>query len=154
MYLNDLSSAAAITSPNGKRPLAILLAEDNRVVAEMFGDALRVAGHDVLIARDGEKAVELATRYPVDLILLDIGLPKCDGLDVLRIIRGRRETARTPVIIFSNSTDPAVIRACRDLGIQGYALKSATTPGELCARLHAWAMQQPARYDHPAAPDG
>lgn len=120
------------------RGLTVLLVEDDHDVAEMFSLRFRLDGHHVLVAHDGEIAVELAAASRPDLILLDLQLPKRDGVTVLRTLRACAETRRTPVVILSNSTEPALIAACLGLGIHGHLLKSEVTPSELAARLHRW----------------
>ena len=116
----------------------MLLVEDDRDVAEMFALQFRLDGHDVLIAHDGETAIDLSALPAIDLILLDLCLPKCDGVAVLRTVRARPETRRTPVVILSNSSESALIEECLELGIHGLLVKSDITPGMLSARLRRW----------------
>lgn len=139
--MNQPSSAVAISAQrNGKHRLTVLLVEDDRDVAAMFALRLRLDGHHILLAHDGEMAIDLATGARVDLILLDLQLPKRDGVTVLRTLRACAETRQTPVVIVSNSTDPALVARCFGLGIQGHLVKSQVTPGELAARLDRWTM--------------
>jgi CheY-like chemotaxis protein len=64
-----------------------LIVDDNRDSADSLGSMLRIMGNDTRIAYDGEAAVEAATAFRPDLILLDIGLPKLNGYEVCRRIR-------------------------------------------------------------------
>jgi two-component system response regulator AdeR len=73
----------------------VLVVEDDREIAEMLELYLRHDGHRTERAVDGEGALQLFRTARPDLVVLDIGLPKLDGLEVLRRIR---ETGRTPVV--------------------------------------------------------
>ncbi|TMC25683.1 MAG: response regulator [Chloroflexi bacterium] len=134
------SSAAEPTSArrNGKHGLTVLLVGDDRDVAQRLAFWLRLDGHHVLLAHEGETAIDLAASSGADLIFLDLELPKSDGVTVLQTLRARDETRPTPVVILSNSTEPGLIAACLALGIQGHLVKSQLTPGELAVRLNRW----------------
>ena len=90
-----LSSASwRIINPDGEtRPSGlpvmkrILVVDDEVKIVELVSDYLKRAGYAVLVAYDGESALEKVRREKPDLIILDLGLPKMDGLDVTRSIR-------------------------------------------------------------------
>lgn len=77
----------------------ILIAEDEQRISDFMQKGLRGAGHGTSTAEDGEIALMMARSGRFDLIVLDIGLPAMDGLEVLRRLRG--EGVETPVIIVS-----------------------------------------------------
>ena len=79
----------------------ILLADDDPDCREMYGELLSYAGHRVIPAADGEEAVLYATRYPFDVILLDLALPKLDGYHVIKELRGHPATKEIPIITIS-----------------------------------------------------
>lgn len=80
--------------------LRILAVEDDQVLAELYESFLSSEGHDVLIAHDGVEALRLLRQRP-DVILLDLRLPDTDGAVLLRRIKGRPRSGRTPVIVVS-----------------------------------------------------
>lgn len=116
----------------GKR---ILLVEDNPSDVALF---LRAFGrgrvpHSVVVAADGQEALDRLhgpgtgpisppSEFP-DLILLDLKLPKVDGLEVLRRVRQNPRTRRIPIVILSSSTEYADLSAGYDLGANGYIRK-------------------------------
>lgn len=116
-------------------PKRILLIEDNPSEAALF---LRVfsrgrVAHTVVVAADGQEALDhlhgsengtdsTPPEFP-DLILLDLKLPKVDGLEVLRRVRQNPKTRRIPVVILSSSTESADLSAGYDLGANGYIRK-------------------------------
>jgi signal transduction histidine kinase len=69
------------------RPLRILVVEDSKDAAESLAKLLRLAGHEVLVAHDGQKAIEIAGSERPTVMLLDIGLPGMDGYEVCRRMR-------------------------------------------------------------------
>lgn len=105
--------------------LHILLAEDNPVNQLVASRMLQKRGHTVQIAKDGEQAVNLHTSAEFDLILMDMHMPRMNGLEASRAIRQRERgsASRTPIIaLTADSTDEAY-RACRDAGMDGYLAK-------------------------------
>ena len=76
----------------------ILLVEDDEFLAELYSTKLTLEGYEVVHAADGEKAVKIVGEAMPDLILLDVVLPKMDGFEVLRTIKGHKETKQIPVL--------------------------------------------------------
>ncbi len=76
----------------------ILIVEDDREIAKLVRDYLERAGFDTSVAADGDEALIAARNGNPDLIVLDLGLPKRDGLDVIREIR---KHAHTPIVILT-----------------------------------------------------
>ena len=76
------------TAPEGRR-LRIMLLEDNREGAKCFSRLLRLWGHDVCVAHDGAKALELIPEHAPDVGVIDLGLPDMDGFEFARRLRAR-----------------------------------------------------------------
>lgn len=98
----------------------LLLVEDDGSLAESVAKGLVAAGHRVEIARDGEAALRLFDRLSPDLVLLDWGLPRIDGLDVLRAIR---ERSAVPVLMLTARDDVADRVVGLELGADDYLVK-------------------------------
>jgi len=103
----------------------VVLIEDNCDDEFLALRTLRRLGYDdVAVARDGKEAVamlvgtedSLPPSLPV-FVLLDLRLPKLDGLDVLRAIRANETTRDLPVYVLSSSEDPTDMDVCRNLGV-------------------------------------
>ena len=87
-------------------PKKILTVEDNAIVSADVRSILEGAGYDVLPdARDGVEAIERVRTYEPDLILLDLKLPRVDGLQVLERIRGDARTRDLPVVVLTSSDE-------------------------------------------------
>ncbi len=128
---------------------AILLAEDDPDIAEMFNIGLSSAGHEVEVARDGAHAVERARVKRFDLVLLDVQLPRFDGLTALALIRSNGRTRDLPVAMLTNSGDEIQRKRAHALGILDWLIKSQITPAELARRVAAWSSPR-ARLSSPA----
>lgn len=79
----------------------LLYVEDNEDNIYMLVRRLERHGYEVVVARDGETGMELASREPPDLILMDLSLPGIDGWEASRRLKGRAETRAIPVIALS-----------------------------------------------------
>ncbi len=89
---------------NFRRPLHILIAEDNVDSADSLSLLLRLYGHDVRVARTGPTALEMASASRPDLLLMDIGLPGMDGYEVVRRLRERPEFKSVTVCALTGFT--------------------------------------------------
>lgn len=94
------------------RPPVVLVVEDEPESAELIEMILRREGCDVLIARDGAAALEIARELPQpDLVLLDLELPVMDGRALLSMMRSDPSISGIPVVVLSAAPDATTIRA-------------------------------------------
>jgi CheY-like chemotaxis protein len=113
----------------------ILLVEDNPQDAELTIRALRrrnLADH-ILVVEDGVEALDFifcqgkyagrSPAHPPKVILLDLKLPKLDGLEVLRAIKADEQTNKIPVVMVTSSNQDLDIRAAYELGVNSYVVK-------------------------------
>jgi DNA-binding response OmpR family regulator len=112
----------------------VLLAEDDTSISEPLSRALRREGYEVEITEDGPATLDRALSDGVDLILLDIGLPELDGLEVCR--RVRAEGHATPVLILTARADEVDTVVGLDAGADDYVTKPFRL-AELLARVRA-----------------
>ena len=114
--------------------MRILVIEDERKVAKALREGLEAERYAVSVAADGEEGLQLASRESFDLVLLDLALPRRDGVDVLAAVR-RRDLA-TPVFILTarDAVEDRVLGL--DAGADDYLVKPFTFP-ELLARIRA-----------------
>ncbi|WP_029010402.1 response regulator [Azospirillum halopraeferens] len=114
--------------------MRILLVEDDADLADGLLRALRAPGHAVDHLRDGEEADLLLRHEPFDLVVLDLGLPGRDGLDVLKGLRARGNAVPVLVLTARDALDQRI--AGLDLGADDYLAKPFALP-ELEARVRA-----------------
>jgi DNA-binding response OmpR family regulator len=82
-------------------PARVLVVDDNEDSRSIYAEILSLAGHGVVTAADGEEAIAYALRVPFDLIILDLCLPKVDGIRVIKEVRSSAAARSTPIITVS-----------------------------------------------------
>ena len=110
----------------------ILLIEDDLFLHSLYRDTLTSAGYNVLSARDGEEGLKLVRdNLDGDLILLDLMLPKMNGIDVLKALKADEATKVLPVIVLTNLSEDDIIKEALKLGANAYLVKVDYTPQEV-----------------------
>jgi DNA-binding response OmpR family regulator len=112
-------------------PKKILVVDDEHKIVALVRDYLQKAGFDVLVAEDGQQAVHVFRSEKPNLVILDLGLPELDGLEVTRIIR--RES-NMPIIMLTARVDETDKLIGLELGADDYVTKPFS-PRELVARV-------------------
>ena len=113
----------------------VLIVEDNETLNEAYKLILEKDGHDVTTAFNGEEGLEKLEALSPDLILLDVLMPKMDGLEFLRHFKADK-FPKTTIIILSNLNEDEQVEEARKLGAHRYILKANTSPRELAARVN------------------
>ncbi len=111
----------------------ILVVEDERPIADILKFNLERSGYEVAVAYDGEQALEKVAREVPDLVILDLMLPKVDGLSVCRHLRARSDV---PIIMLTAKSEEADKITGLELGADDYVTKPFS-PRELLARVRA-----------------
>ena len=111
----------------------VLVADDEPAMLRALRISLRVREYDVTTARTGREALAEASRRPPDAVILDLGLPDMDGIEVIGGLRG---WSRAPVIVLSGRSGPGDKIAALDAGANDYVTKPFSME-ELLARLRA-----------------
>jgi CheY-like chemotaxis protein/anti-sigma regulatory factor (Ser/Thr protein kinase) len=102
----------------------VLLVDDIKINRDIIGAFLDAAGHESTMAEGGQEAVDLATQRSFDVILMDVRMPKVDGLEATRRIRalpGPR--GQVPILALTAYTFPDQVAQCRDAGMDGHLPK-------------------------------
>ncbi|KKB75864.1 transcriptional regulator [Devosia soli] len=120
--------------------MRILLIEDNARLRDLTGQTLREAGWLVDAFQLGEDGFEALQQVPYDIVILDLGLPDIDGLDVLRRIRKRKMSVPTLVLTARGAVDERIDGL--DAGADDYLTKPFNN-GELIARIRALMRRSP-----------
>ncbi len=101
----------------------ILLAEDNEFNQDTISTFLKTNGYDVTIARDGWEAVRLATELQPDIIIMDVQMPRMDGIEATRRLRAELATENTPIIALTALAMPGDREKCLEVGMDDYFAK-------------------------------
>ncbi|HCD71772.1 response regulator transcription factor [Thermovirga lienii] len=114
----------------------ILVVEDEEALSDILSDALKRHGYKVEKAFDGDTGLEMAENLLPDLIILDIMLPKMDGWEVCRRLKGNPKTSNIPIILLTARRDERDVVAGLDLGADDYIRKPFSLI-ELMARVRS-----------------
>jgi PAS domain S-box-containing protein len=117
-------TALAGPQPGGRR-LRVLLAEDNAVNQKLAQAMLEKLGHQVTIADDGAQAVGLLGRHPFDLVLMDMQMPRLDGLEATRLIRAGGHAL--PIVAMTANAMDTDRQRCLDAGMDDFLAKPVRT---------------------------
>ncbi|CAO3431351.1 response regulator [Azospirillum doebereinerae] len=115
-------------------PLRVLVVDDEPPIRRFLRTSLSAQGYDIVEAGDGAQALAEMRRRPPDLLVLDLGLPDIDGLEIIR--RLRADAASLPIIVLSSRMDEAGKVEALDLGADDYVTKPFGVD-ELLARIRA-----------------
>lgn len=124
---------------SGTQVLAIV--DDEPAIIRSLRPVLRALGYEVIVAETGEAAVNLIAREPVDCVLLDLGLPDMDGIDVVRRVR---DWSHVPIIVVSAREGVEAKVEALDAGADDYLNKPFQLP-ELLARVRVALRQRQRR---------
>jgi DNA-binding response OmpR family regulator len=111
----------------------ILVVDDEPSISEVVSIYLRRAGFQVTVARDGQEALDALEKGPPDLVVLDLMLPKVDGLEITRRLRAAGDT---PIIMLTARREEADRIAGLEMGADDYVVKPFS-PQELVSRVKA-----------------
>ena len=128
----------------------VLVVDDEPQIVRALQINLKARGYDVHVADSGAGALKIAGQHPPDLVILDLGLPDLDGVDVIRGLRGWSEA---PIVVLSGRTDSADKVEALDAGADDYLTKPFGID-ELLARLRAVLRRSGAGDDQPVVQVG
>ena len=112
----------------------ILVVEDDKAIQNLLGISLKQEGYEVYQAMSATEGIDLNIKNVIDLIILDLGLPDMDGINVVHAIREYNE--KMPIIVVSARHDEAEKIKCLDAGVNDYVQKPFSS-AELMARVRA-----------------
>ncbi len=116
----------------------ILIIEDEKILMEMYSDKLRQEKLTIFCANDAETGLELAEKEQPDLIILDILLPKENGIDFLSKLRKNPKTKNLTVVAFSNYDNPQTKKQAKKFGAKAYLIKTDYTPKEIVKKIKTY----------------
>lgn len=113
----------------------VLLIDDDETFRTILSDALTEVGLEILHAEDGESGFNLAVTENPALILLDIRMPKMDGIEFLKSLRTQKNGSNIPVYILSEVSDVEHIADGMSLGVRQYIVKSDMDLKDIVAKI-------------------
>jgi len=113
----------------------ILLIEDESSLQKTFREVLEREGFEIMSALDGEIGIRLAKEKKPDLVLLDLVIPKINGLEVLKALKEDAQTKTIPVIVLTNLEGVDIVDKALELGATTYLVKSVYTLEEIVEKI-------------------
>lgn len=112
----------------------ILVADDEQDIRDLLTYTLRFAGHDVVVASNGEEALQLAQRELPDLVLLDVRMPRMNGYEACRAIKNDPALQHIPVVFISAWGQESEVKQGLEAGAAGYVIKPFE-PGRIIQKV-------------------
>lgn len=124
------NQADSVQNQVGNQPV-ILIVEDDPVLLKMYTEKLGFEGFKVLNAKNGEEALEISESESLNIILLDIMLPRMSGTDFLEKFRQSPKGKDIPVVALTNLAEEAEKQRALGLGVKEYLVKAMQTPEQV-----------------------
>lgn len=105
----------------------VLIVDDSQTVRNELARALKLAGFATVEAADGQAGLDLAREQEFSVIILDINMPRMNGLEMLEHLRLDWATANVPVVILTTEAEEPMIQRARKAGAKGWLIKPVTT---------------------------
>lgn len=106
----------------------ICIVDDDPAIREIYRIGLEKGGFDVITASDGEEGLSIIKKERPDLALVDINMPKKDGIELIKDIRADKDISRTKLIMFTNFDDMDTIEKVGKYDTHFYIVKASATP--------------------------
>ena len=119
----------------------ILIIEDDFFIRDLFVSQAQLEGYEVITAVDGEEALVKAHAVVPDFVLLDIMIPKVDGITVLKSLKADQQLAKVPVIVVTNLEDKTKEYEARKEGALDYILKVHSSPAAIISQVKEYLSQ-------------
>lgn len=117
----------------------ILIVEDDQFLREFYQELLVAENYSVDTAPDGEIGLSKIRSNDYDMVLLDLMLPKKDGVQILRDLKvAPPKSPNITIVVLTNLGQDSVIKECFDLGADGYLIKSALNPDQVLTEVKSY----------------
>ena len=121
--------------------MKILVVDDEKLLVKGIKFNLENEGYEVDVCYDGETAVDMARSLSYDLILLDLMMPRMNGVDMLDHVKSSDDFRHIPVFILSNLNDPNIVEVCYKKGAIDYLLKSQYVPDVIFEKVQEYLVK-------------
>jgi len=118
--------------------MKVLIAEDEGALAEVVKEEFKMAGYEVKVAENGEEAMEMLKKMHPDVLLLDLIMPKKDGMSVLSELKEDPELKDIPVIVLSNLAEDENIKKALSMGAADYFVKAQHSVYEVIEKVQKY----------------
>lgn len=130
-----MTAPLLLSDDSRTQPPVLLVADDDEDILNLVQLRLSRSGFEIVVARDGEEALRLVRESKPDLAVLDWMMPKLNGIDVLRELRGQAETSSIPILLLTARASEADVAEGLAAGADGYVVKPFS-PQELASQVN------------------
>lgn len=113
----------------------ILIVDDDALMCRMYETKFKTDGYNVSIASDGEQGLSKVREEKPDIVLLDVMMPKMNGLEMLKKLKADKNIKDTPVILLSNVGESEDINKGLEMGAVAYMVKASYTPTQVVQKV-------------------
>lgn len=114
----------------------VLIIDDDAYLRDLYQEVLQDAGYEVTTAVDGEEGLQKLQQGGIDLTLLDVMMPKLDGLGVLKKLKEAPPQALNgPILLLTNLAQDPIVQEALQLGASSYIIKADITPDQLLEKM-------------------
>lgn len=145
------SESGPVRPQQPDRPMQILLVDDAPINQTLVIGLLQPYGHEVTVASDGQEALDLVAQRPFDVILMDLEMPRMNGLEATRVLRSRG--CKTPVVALTGHEREEWTRRCVDAGMDKFLSKPVEEAELLATLASTLSGPMPSSVDPPLAPE-
>ncbi len=114
----------------------VLIIDDDSTLREMYEEYLKASDYQVVSAQDGEEGLEKAAQFKPAIILLDLMMPKMNGIEVLRRLKEDDNLKEIPVIVFTALIQDLEKQESFAAGASDYVVKTEVTPKGILEKIH------------------
>jgi DNA-binding response OmpR family regulator len=121
----------------------ILIIEDEKILVEMYKSKLEANNFEVISAFSSEEGIKILRKEKPDLVILDMLLPKENGITFLEKIEKIKVISDIRIVVFSNYDDPETRKKAFRLGVEDYLIKTQFTPREFLEKVKEYFRKKP-----------
>ena len=118
---------------NPKIRRKVCIVDDEASIREIYETALRQSGFDVVTAIDGEDGYRVIVSEKPDIVLVDIMMPKIDGIALMKALKADESMSRIPLVVMTNVDDQSVVKKVGKIDVAFYLIKSLFEPKKVVA---------------------
>jgi len=115
--------------------MKLLLLDDDLFLRDMYATKFKEAGHEVVVAEDGQTALSKLKDGGFDVVLLDMVMPTMTGVEFLQQAKAISNTSKTRFIVLSNQGEDSDKSAAKEAGANGYIIKAESIPSDVVSKV-------------------
>ncbi len=116
---------------NSEEIKKVCIVEDEPMIQEIYKIKLEEEGFRVITANDGEEGFKLIKKELPDIALVDVSMPKIDGITLIKMLQKDEALLKIPIIVTSNVNDENILKKAGELDVKFYLVKSLFTPKDV-----------------------